>query len=185
VFPELAGLLGSIVAAIFSYIVQRRAEVHAVAPPPETEVPREEVTFYLGPFTYAWLSFLAASTAVGLALLLAGVPSGTTFRNGDYDQLFSTSAQVIAGLLVVLAVELIARGRRNLTREPRAEIVQALLFIAIGQVLALTALTPQLPATVYAVSLSVVPASVLGALVGVISLALVRSAEPAEPPNGI
>jgi hypothetical protein len=122
--------------------------------------------------------YSAASAVFGVGLLAGvivlfagGSPTDETAQS--FRDFYSSAAQVLVGLLIALAIEVRPSGP-DAIMPPRLEAGLAVIWIVIGEALALTALLPDCPELVLAVSAAVVPASILGALVAVVGLAVTR-----------
>ena len=105
-----------------------------------------------------------AGCAAALTVLRPTV--GESFPD-DFSQFFGTSAQVIATLLVALALE---KAAFQSATSPSATIAGrwGLVFVALGAVAAVTALSTRLPADVYAAAFAVTVGAGIAALLSVV-----------------
>jgi hypothetical protein len=111
-----------------------------------------------------WIGFALAFV---VALLIApDLSGGNSTRFGSF---FATSAQVVAALLVVLAVGVTAASFRGLDLR-RRDLIAGMSEGCVALVAALTALSPSLPSWVYEPCFAVTVAGGLGSLITVLML---------------
>jgi hypothetical protein len=126
-------------------------------------------------FALPWVATLVVGIASGVILWVAGYPSQTSLKNGDYRDLFATSAQVSAALLIALAVEARTRIEQLKTRK---EALEASVCISLGLLAGLTGLMPRLPPEVDGIALTVIPGAVLGGMLAILLIAFGKHEAP-------
>jgi hypothetical protein len=114
----------------------------------------------------AFLPPLVALVAYVLGLTVLGPKANSTFAK-DFQPFFSTSAQVIATLLVALAIGRVVLGR-TITAAGLVASLWALVFIALGEVAAVSALSVRLSSAVYSQAFAMTLGAGLAALIAVV-----------------
>ena len=121
------------------------------------------------PFSLPALIFPLAVVVGTVALILVNAPDSAELRDGTVDQFFSTGAQVLAAVLIGLAIE--ARSTAVGVRSaPATEVIQALAYITLGEAMALIGLLPDLWPVIYLIGMVVVPAALFAGLGAIFAL---------------
>lgn len=138
------------------------------------ELPFPRTTYSVASAVFT--TVLLAATAI---MIVVGGPSDDTANS--FNEFFSSSAQVLVGLLIAVAIELRANGILAASGQPRLEAVLALIWITLGQACAVLVLLPDSPDVFVTAALAIVPASIVGALVAFFALAIApRRSRPAS-----
>lgn len=147
--------------------------------PKAAAAPKEEIEGRASPGVHkqadrsAWgmpLVVTGVATLVG-GVLISFYGAPTAHTEDSFREFFGSCAQVLVGLLIAAAIELRSVGLTTPTGEPRSDALMALIAIVLGQALSLAALFPDCPRVLFSVATVVVPATMLGALVAMVSLA--------------
>ena len=168
----ITGVIGALASEVLPLIKQRGTGAQPVR--------RRRVRRMAGPFSWTWRTALFVGLVSGLAVFLTHAPTRSEMRQDAFQDFFSTSAQITAALIVALAIEAVIED------DPRASDykLEGCLCVGLAAVAAVGGLIPDLPHWVYASALSIVPAGLIGGLVGVILVAANRRGKrlPVEGP---